>query len=327
VGAGAGGNVVVVVEVVRSVRRARGSSSLVPAVPQADTSPMRSAPRKNLDAGTPTTLAKRGRRRTGALLAALVCVATLLAGCGGDEPVTVAATLAPTRATTTTTTTSTTVAPPTTTTPPAPPPAPTAAPAVPAPPAAPSDGQLIVVDAAGYGQSTATFTGYERRGGVWHAVLGPWPANIGRAGFAPAGEKREGDGRTPEGTYGFSFFFGIQGNPGVRYEYRPITDSAIVWDDDPASPNYNLWIDTRTGDGGIDPEPMYNPPAYDYGAVIAYNTDRVPGLGSAIFLHVSTGGATAGCVSLPTSQLLEVLRWLDPAQGAQIRMGVNAPPP
>ncbi len=57
---------------------------------------------------------------------------------------------------------------------------------------------------------------------------------------------------------------------------------------------------------------MHNQPAYDYAAVIAYNTARTPGLGSAIFLHVGTGTATAGCVSLPAWQLLDVLRWLSP---------------
>ena len=57
---------------------------------------------------------------------------------------------------------------------------------------------------------------------------------------------------------------------------------------------------------------MHNVPPYDYGAVIAYNTARTPGLGSAIFLHVGTGGPTAGCVSLPVAELLKVLRWLNP---------------
>ena len=61
---------------------------------------------------------------------------------------------------------------------------------------------------------------------------------------------------------------------------------------------------------------------YDYGAVIAYNTARIPGLGSAIFLHVSTAGPTAGCVSLPAAQLLQVLRWLDPARQPRIVLGV-----
>ena len=68
---------------------------------------------------------------------------------------------------------------------------------------------------------------------------------------------------------------------------------------------------------------MYNRPAYNYGAVIAYNAARTPGLGSAIFLHVSTGGATAGCVALPQGQLLEVLRWLDPSQQPRIIIGTR----
>jgi len=59
-------------------------------------------------------------------------------------------------------------------------------------------------------------------------------------------------------------------------------------------------------------------PAYNYAAVIAYNTARTPGLGSAIFLHVGTGGSTAGCVSLPASQLLAVLRWLKPSAKPRI---------
>ena len=66
------------------------------------------------------------------------------------------------------------------------------------------------------------------------------------------------------------------------------------------------------------PEPMHQVPAYDYGAAIAYNTARTPGRGSAIFLHVGTGSATAGCVSLPKSRLLKLLRWLGPAKHPQI---------
>jgi L,D-peptidoglycan transpeptidase YkuD (ErfK/YbiS/YcfS/YnhG family) len=63
---------------------------------------------------------------------------------------------------------------------------------------------------------------------------------------------------------------------------------------------------------------MHNAPAYGYAAVIAYNTARTPGLGSAIFLHVGTGTATAGCVSLPVTELLKVLRWLKPADSPKI---------
>jgi L,D-peptidoglycan transpeptidase YkuD (ErfK/YbiS/YcfS/YnhG family) len=139
---------------------------------------------------------------------------------------------------------------------------------------------------------------------------------------APLEEKREGDGRTPSGVYGFDFFFGVAADPGVKLPYRRITGRSIVWDDDPASPRYNTWVDLTVQDAGREPEPMYVSPAYDHGAVIAYNTARTPGLGSAIFLHVSNGGATAGCVSLPAGQLVEVLRWLDPAQIPRIVIGV-----
>ena len=54
-------------------------------------------------------------------------------------------------------------------------------------------------------------------------------------------------------------------------------------------------------------------PSYNYFAVIAYNRHPiVPGKGSAIFLHVSTGQPTAGCVSIPEADLLRVLRALRP---------------
>ena len=68
---------------------------------------------------------------------------------------------------------------------------------------------------------------------------------------------------------------------------------------------------------------MHNAPAYGYAAVIAYNTARTPGLGSAIFLHVGTGTATAGCVSLPVTELFKVLRWLKPADSPKIDIRVQ----
>jgi L,D-peptidoglycan transpeptidase YkuD (ErfK/YbiS/YcfS/YnhG family) len=181
--------------------------------------------------------------------------------------------------------------------------------------------QVIAVAANGYGTSSATVTAYARSGNGWTQVFGPWSAYIGRNGVAPAGAKREGDGRTPSGVYGFDFMFGVNPDPGVHYAYRRITGSNIVWDDDPNSPNYNLWIDTNAQSAGVSPEPMNNVPSYYYGAVIGYNDTRTPGLGSAIFLHVSHGSSTAGCVALPTDELLSLLRWLDPGRSPVIAIG------
>jgi L,D-peptidoglycan transpeptidase YkuD (ErfK/YbiS/YcfS/YnhG family) len=187
--------------------------------------------------------------------------------------------------------------------------------------ARPTSDQLITVTAASYGATQVELTAYRRVDGHWRRAFGPWTAWIGRNGMAPPGAKREGDGRTPSGTFGFQFFFGVDANPGVHFPYRRVY-AYDVWDDDPASPLYNEWVDERYGNPGADPEPM-DVSAYDYGAVIAYNTARTPGLGSAIFLHINIGTPTAGCVTLPVEELLEILRWLNPAASPRIEMGVG----
>ena len=51
-----------------------------------------------------------------------------------------------------------------------------------------------------------------------------------------------------------------------------------------------------------------------------YNTaPAVPGRGSGIFLHVGTGQATHGCISLPRQELLRLLRRLRPGASISIR--------
>ena len=285
-----------------------------------------------VSAACASSLGYRPMRR--ALIAAIALV-VVAGGCGSSTP-RAASTVAPStvtsrptttttraRVSTTTATTTTTSSPPTTSAPTTPPTTSVATTSVaPAQPAA-TLGQEIVVSASAYGSSYATLSAFDQTASGRVRRFGPWRARVGRNGFAPVGAKREGDGRTPSGTYGFSFFFGINANPGVSFPYRQVTSSSIVWDDDPASANYNEWIDTRVDDAGAQPEPMMNAPFYDYGAVIAYNTSRTPGLGSAIFLHVSNGGSTAGCVAVPVDELLAILRWLNPNVQPQIRMGVG----
>jgi L,D-peptidoglycan transpeptidase YkuD (ErfK/YbiS/YcfS/YnhG family) len=67
-----------------------------------------------------------------------------------------------------------------------------------------------------------------------------------------------------------------------------------------------------------------SPTAYRHLAVITYNRSPVvPGRGSGIFLHASTGRPTLGCVSLPLPQLVTLLRWLRPAQRPLIVIGTR----
>jgi len=60
--------------------------------------------------------------------------------------------------------------------------------------------------------------------------------------------------------------------------------------------------------------------------VIDYNTRNAPGgvrqgAGSAFFLHVTDGSATAGCVAIPQSRLVPLMRWLTPAAHPRILIG------
>jgi L,D-peptidoglycan transpeptidase YkuD (ErfK/YbiS/YcfS/YnhG family) len=42
------------------------------------------------------------------------------------------------------------------------------------------------------------------------------------------------------------------------------------------------------------------------------NLTRTPGAGSAFFLHVTNGSATAGCVAIAGGTLTAIMRWLRP---------------
>jgi L,D-peptidoglycan transpeptidase YkuD (ErfK/YbiS/YcfS/YnhG family) len=138
----------------------------------------------------------------------------------------------------------------------------------------------------------------------------PTAAVIGPKGFAPLGEKREGDGRTPTGTFRIGTAFGIDPTMETRLDYRRATDDAF-WVDDPSSPEYNRWV---TGKPNAKSWENLRQADYKYAAVIEYNTDPVvPGMGSAIFLHVWEGpdNPTSGCVAVAEKDVRGLLWWLD----------------
>lgn len=183
--------------------------------------------------------------------------------------------------------------------------------------------QLIVVSASRRHVTRATVRAFARGAHGWRLVHGPWPAWIGRSGFAARGGKREGDGRTPTGSFRISYFFGAGPRPDVRFRWRHAARTSF-WDDDPASPRYNLWVDSRRASPGRDPEPLQVRPSYDAAAVVAYNPSRTPGRGSWIFLHITHHSPTSGCVALPRHRLLVLLRWLRPHDRPRVIMGSRA---
>jgi L,D-peptidoglycan transpeptidase YkuD (ErfK/YbiS/YcfS/YnhG family) len=181
--------------------------------------------------------------------------------------------------------------------------------------------QVVAVTSNSWSSDVGTLQTFQLSGGSWHGVFGPMPVHLGRNGFSA--DKVEGDDHTPAGIFGFGTMFGQHANPGVKFNYRQ-ADAQSVWVDDPTSPYYNTWQEDAALKGEHLDSSGYAS-TYGYAVDIAYNTDPVvSGKGSAIFLHVSDGNGTAGCVSLPQGDLLEVLRWLDPAKDPVIVMAPSS---
>ena len=176
--------------------------------------------------------------------------------------------------------------------------------------------QVVLVVGSG---SSARVRACEKRSGQWVSVMGSMYGHVGRNGVAPARAKREGDGRTPSGTFVLGRGFGQRSSPGVRFSWR-VVDSHDVWVDDSASSLYNSWQRTPANGRWRSAEPM-DQASYAYAQVIDYNTARTPGLGSAIFFHVDHASGTSGCVSLPTASLLKVMRWERAGARMVIRRG------
>lgn len=187
--------------------------------------------------------------------------------------------------------------------------------------------QLVTVASLRLSSTSGMLRAWEMRGGCWVQVAGPWPAWLGQRGISE--NKREADRTTPSGAFGIqSVMYGLAPNPGVRYAYHRIV-CGDWWVEDSRSPYYNQFRHVRCGSRPpfrITSEDMSrSPTAYRHLAVIDYNTNPVvPGRGSGIFLHVSHGNPTLGCVSLPLPQLLTVLRWLRPASQPLIVIGTRA---
>jgi L,D-peptidoglycan transpeptidase YkuD (ErfK/YbiS/YcfS/YnhG family) len=190
-----------------------------------------------------------------------------------------------------------------------------------------SSTQLVTVVAAHSTSIRGTARLWQRSDGCWTPVAGSWTAWLGRRGVSAA--KREGDRRTPAGVFGIGrTMYGIAPNPGVRYAYRRIV-CGDWWVEDPRSPFYNRFHHVKCGAKPpftVTSEDLSrSPTAYRHLAFIAYNADPVvPGRGSGIFLHASTGRPTLGCVSFPLPELLRTLRWLRPSSAPLIAIGTRA---
>jgi len=184
---------------------------------------------------------------------------------------------------------------------------------------------ILVVDDSSFFFTRTTLYAMEKRGDNWQMTFEPLNAVIGKNGFAPAGEKREGDGKTPSGIYPLKMTFGYGANITTKMPYRQALADDI-WVDDPQADDYNQWTKIQETKAASYEMMKREDDQYKYGIVIEYNTDRViKGNGSAIFLHIWKGEGipTAGCVALSEEDIIKILDWLDPAASPLIITGIR----
>ncbi len=165
--------------------------------------------------------------------------------------------------------------------------------------------QIVVVAAEGTSASVSLHEKDEK--GVWREIV----SAEGFVGSDGVGKASESAARTPKGCYSLTQAFGVQANPGTELPYLQVDDSHY-WVDDPYSSYYNRLVSTRdVAKSWNSAEHLVDSAAaYAYAVAIDYNTDCVPGEGSAFFLHCSTGAPTAGCVSVPEEDMICILRHL-----------------
>lgn len=145
---------------------------------------------------------------------------------------------------------------------------------------------------------------------------------LGKGGVRPEADKREGDGATPLGRYPIRQVFYRADRlapPETRLPLQALTRQD-GWCDDPADPAYNRFV---TLPYAASHEKLWREDhVYDVIAVLGHNDDPpVPGLGSAIFLHVARPdySGTEGCVALALPDLLALLAVVKPTTHLYLR--------
>jgi L,D-peptidoglycan transpeptidase YkuD (ErfK/YbiS/YcfS/YnhG family) len=178
--------------------------------------------------------------------------------------------------------------------------------------------RVIVVSTTGMRTTRGTARTYRRDGNRWRIERLAMPARVGVNGLSRPTRRRAGDGTTPIGNYGFVYGFGSRRDPGMTgFSWRRLGPGSC-WAG--TRRRYNRWVRRRPCASADENLWSHARVAYRYAAVIDFNYRRpVYGRGAGIFLHVGTGGPTAGCVSLGQRDLLAVLRWMRP--GTRILIG------
>jgi D-alanyl-D-alanine dipeptidase len=188
-----------------------------------------------------------------------------------------------------------------------------------------SSTQLLVVTTSSWSASSGRLQRYEKRSGKWQKIGSVIAVKVGKNGLAwgrglhhiPKGAtriKREGDGRAPAGIFRLSYAFGEKPLR-LRYPYQQMSRAHHCVDDS-HSRYYNRVINSRkvTKDYKSFEHMKFPSGLYSYGLFVDHNPERIPMAGSCIFMHIKkpSGKPTVGCTAMSKSEIISVLKWLDP---------------
>jgi L,D-peptidoglycan transpeptidase YkuD (ErfK/YbiS/YcfS/YnhG family) len=204
--------------------------------------------------------------------------------------------------------------------------------------------QVVLVSANSWQSTVGTVEVFERDKNSWLATQKPVQAILGYGGLVPGNNRKQGTGKTPTGTYAFTSAFGIKSDPGTKLDYVKV-DKNDAWTYNPKFPStYNIFQtankDWSSYGNYVEILSTYRK-QYNYVAVVDFNlppgkitqganginrTDQSAntGQGGGIFLHVSNGTKTAGCVAIPEKAMRAILEWIDPEKNPVIVIQVES---
>ena len=144
---------------------------------------------------------------------------------------------------------------------------------------------------------------------------------LGPAGVIPASEKREGDGATPMGLWPIRrvLYRPDRGGPPATALPLEALSETDGWCDTPGDPAYNRPV--RLPYPASAERLWREDDVYDLVVVLGHNDDPpVPGLGSAIFLHIARTDypPTEGCVALARADLEGLLAMAEPGDALAV---------
>ena len=128
-------------------------------------------------------------------------------------------------------------------------------------------------------------------------------------GLNGLGKQREGDVKTPKGTFRLTEGFGIKENPGLKGLKYTKLNRYLYWSGEMGT--YNTMVDSRVlGHAPSNSEHLlYCNPEYNYALNINYNRKHIYKKGSGIFLHcMGAKTYTHGCVAVSEINMIRIMQ-------------------